>query len=124
MDTVIIAIIVTAAVVLSIYFSVRHARGKGGCCGGGSCGKCKPPKLDNPIIARKRIEIEGMHCEHCKNSVESSLNNFKGASARVDLKHHCANVDTEREIPDDELAKAVETLGFKVIKVENVSLQN
>ncbi len=124
METVIIGIIAASAVVLSIYLIMRHACGIGGCCGGGSCRKCKPPKLGNPIIARKRIEIEGMHCDHCKNSVESSLNNFKGASARVDLKHHCANIDMDREIPDDDLSKAVETLGFKVIKIENVSLQN
>ena len=30
----------------------------------------------NPIIGKKVIKIEGMHCDHCKQKVTSALNDL------------------------------------------------
>jgi copper chaperone len=45
----------------------------------------KKKKLKN-IIGQKRVQIEGMTCEHCKNRVENALNRLEGVSAKVNLK--------------------------------------
>ena len=50
----------------------------------------KKKKLKN-IIGQKRVQIEGMTCEHCKNRVENALNRLEGVSAKVNLKKKTAD---------------------------------
>ena len=54
----------------------------------------KKKKLKN-IIGQKRVQIEGMTCEHCKNRVENALNRLEGVSAKVNLKKKTAVVSME-----------------------------
>ena len=68
------------------------------------------------IIGQKRVQIEGMTCEHCKNRVENALNRLEGVSAKVNLKK-TAVVSMEKEIEDMQLQKAVEQAGYKVIQI-------
>ncbi len=43
-------------------------------------------KLDGPVIGKKTLSIEGMHCAHCAGNVTKMLNQIDGVSARVDLE--------------------------------------
>lgn len=70
------------------------------------------------IIGQKRVLIEGMTCEHCKNRVENALNRLEGVSAKVNLKKKTAVVSMEKEVEDMQLQKAVEQAGYKVIQIQ------
>lgn len=62
---------------------------------------------------KKIIGIEGMNCEHCKVSVEKSLNALSGvANAKVDLNKKNAVVTLETEVNDQALKDAVTAAGF------------
>ena len=52
--------------------SLKHFKGESPCCGGGSgnSGKAKTKFLDGPVIGKKTLTIEGMHCEHCVNAAQ------------------------------------------------------
>ena len=92
--------------------ALKHFKGEGGCCGAGSVPKQKKKIRDARF--RRVIQIEGMHCENCRNSVEKAINELEGAAARVDLKKNTAQVVMEKEIPDELLIRAVEKAGFQV----------
>ena len=118
------AIIILVVVVLLIFAlkgSIKHFRGEGACCGGGSGSvktkKAKKKTLDGPVVGRRMIRISGMHCQNCVNSVTSALNAIEGVSARVSLKEGSAEVSYDREVDETELKEAVEKAGFKVISI-------
>ena len=117
----IIILILVILLCLGIKSSIRHFRGKGGCCGGGSgTVKVKRPKrkkLDGPVTGRCTIKISGMHCQNCVNSVTRAINEIDGAAAKVSLKDKSAEVSLDREIDKDELIHAVEKAGFKVVSI-------
>ncbi len=82
MGTAIIIGILAIIVVIAVISSVKHMKGEGGCCGGGGDTVAEEKKtLDNPVIAVKTVDIEGMHCENCKNSIERSVNKIDGRLA-------------------------------------------
>lgn len=120
MGNIIIGLMLAVIVFLAVKSSMKHFKGEGGCCGGGSVPKPKKKKLEGTRVAQKKIYIEGMHCENCKNSVESSLNQIEGAAARVDLKKNTAVVSMNRMIADEELKNAVERADFKVTRIERI----
>lgn len=91
-----------------------------GCPAGGSCpgsGKMPKKKLAGRVIGRKTIKISGMHCAHCAVDVANALNQIDGAAAKVSLKDSSAEVSLDREIDKDELIRAVEKAGFKVVSI-------
>lgn len=118
MGNIIIILLIVVIAFLAVLSTVKHFKGEGGCCGGG--GELKPlkKKLSKPIIAEKTVSIEGMHCDHCKSSVEKNINMIDGAAAKVNLKRNSAVVSMESMITDDEIISAVENAGFKVTKIE------
>lgn len=87
--------IIIAVLLILVFTGIRsgtkHFKGQGGCCGGSSQIRTKKKKLKN-IIGQKRVQIEGMTCEHCKNRVENALNRLEGVSAKVNLKKKTAVV--------------------------------
>ena len=113
MGTAIIIGILAVIVVIAVISSVKHMKGEGGCCGGGGDPEEKKI-LDNPVIAVKTVDIEGMHCENCKNSIERSVNKIDGASCQVNLKKKQATIEVDREIDDADIRIAIERLDFKV----------
>ena len=121
----IIVIIILAVVIGSAVSYLIKAKRNGvkcvGCPAGGSCSaaKMKKKKLDGPVIGKKTIEITGMHCEHCVQSVTDSLNRIDGVSARVDLNKSCAEISLDREIGEDILICAVEKAGFLVESIQS-----
>ena len=77
----------------------------------------KEKVLDHPAIGKKTVKISGMHCDHCVKSVTEAIDKIEGASAKVNLKKEEAVVSYDREIDDDDLKKAVEEAGFKVVDI-------
>lgn len=87
MGTAIIIGILAIIVVIAVISSVKHMKGEGGCCGGGGDTVAEEKKtLDNPVIAVKTVDIEGMHCENCKNSIERSVNKIDDADIRIAIE--------------------------------------
>ena len=113
-STIGIVAILVIIVVFALRGSLKHLKGNGG-------GALAEPekKLDGPILGKKTIQIEGMHCENCKNSVERAINRIDGASCQVNLKRNTAVVSYDRELADESLRQAIEWLEFKVTGIRD-----
>ena len=118
MATVIIVVILVVIAALAAKNSIKHFKGEGGCCGGGSVPKTKNKKLQGSIIAKKTIYIDGMHCDNCKNKVEKNINQIDGAVAKVNLRRNIAVVSMDWHISDTELLEAVKQANYTVTKIE------
>ena len=118
MATFIIVVILVVIAVLAAKNSMKHFKGEGGCCGGGSVPKTKRKKLEGSIVAKKIIYIDGMHCENCKNKIEKNINHIDGAVAKVNLKKNIAVVSMDRNISETELLEAVKQANYTVTKIE------
>lgn len=121
MSDAVIILVIVVFLIFALKGSIKHFKGEGACCGGGS-GSVKPKKpkkktLDGPVIGRCTIRVSGMHCQNCVNSVTRALNDIEGVSARVSLKANRAEVSYDREVDETELKQAVEKAGFKVISI-------
>ncbi len=121
MVDVIILLIVVVLLLFAVKGTIKHFKGEGPCCGGGSgnlTGEITEKKLSGTIMGKKTINIEGMHCESCVKSVTKSINHLEGASAKVSLREKKAVVSYDRPLDNGSLRKAVEDAGFKVISIE------
>ncbi|PJC45334.1 heavy metal transport/detoxification protein [Candidatus Pacearchaeota archaeon CG_4_9_14_0_2_um_filter_30_8] len=68
---------------------------------------------------KKKILIEGMTCASCAMNVERSLKKIEGIDeVGVSVLTNKAIVESENEISDDELKKAVSRAGYKTISIE------
>ena len=118
-STIGIIAVLAVIVVFALRASLKHMKGDGGCCGGGGILVEPEKKLDGPVLGKKVIQIEGMHCENCKNSVERAVNQIDGASCQVNLKKNLAVVSYDRELEDAALRRAIEWLDFKVTDIRD-----
>lgn len=119
MGTAVVILILVVIAVVAVRSSRKHLKGEGGCCGGGEDQVAEESKtLSGPIVAKKIIHIEGMHCDACKNRVERQLNRLDGVAGQVDLKKKIAVVSMEQEVDDEDLRIAVERLDYKVTGIE------
>ena len=110
MKTVITVIVIVAILVFALKGSVKHMKGEGDCCGGGSGNKPKKVKakhLEDPVIGQITLHIEGMTCEHCVNRVAEALNSIDGVSAKVNLHKKNATVSFDRPVEEETLCSAV-----------------
>ena len=123
MENVIIILILVVLLSFAVKNSIKHFKGEGACCGGGSGSvrtkKPKKKKLDGPVIGKRTIEISGMHCRNCVNSVTRALNSIDGVAAKVSLRDSRADVLLDRMVDDNDLRHAVEGAGFKVISIKS-----
>lgn len=63
----------------------------------------------------KTITIEGMHCNHCKMTVEKALNSLEGVvDTKVDLEKKQAVIEFNQNIEDSEIKAVIEEEGFEV----------
>ncbi len=66
---------------------------------------------------KETIKVEGMHCGHCKQSVENAAMSVEGVkSANADLKSASLTVTLGKDVPEtavDKVVEAVNTAGFK-----------
>lgn len=64
----------------------------------------------------KRIEIKGMTCMHCVETVKRALLSLEGVShVDVSLEEGKARIQMEKDIPLEVIKSAVEEWGYKVI---------
>ena len=112
MENYIIIGIIAVIVVVAVISSIKHFKGEGGCCGGGSY-KPKRKKLSS-IKYTKKSKVGGMHCEHCKRRVEEAVNDIKGISGKVDLKKGKLTVLYAEDISDEIINAKLERLGYAV----------
>ena len=118
MTDAVILVILVIALIYGVKGTVKHFKGEGACCGGGSgTVKAKRKSLKNPKLGEKTIQIEGMHCDHCRQSVMSELNKIEGVAAKVDLKKNRAVISYDRPVKEEDLRRAVERAGFKVSSI-------
>ena len=116
----IIILIVIVLLIFALKGTLKHFKGESPCCGGGSGlikTEIEEKVLEHPAIGKKTVKISGMHCDHCVKSVTEAIDKIEGASAKVNLKKEEAVVSYDREIDDDDLKKAVEEAGFKVVDI-------
>ena len=119
MTDIIVIIIVVILLGFALKGSIKHFKGEGTCCGGGSGNteKSKTKYLDGPVIGRKTLKISGMTCEHCVNAVTNALNSVDGVVAKVDLKSNSAEVSYDREIDETDLKNVVKNAGYEVLSI-------
>jgi Cu+-exporting ATPase len=68
---------------------------------------------------KKKILIEGMHCASCASNIERSLKKVPGVkNVSVSLMMKKSFVETEDNVKDEDLEKAVKRTGYKVLKIE------
>lgn len=67
----------------------------------------------------KKIQIEGMRCNHCTSSVQETLENMAGVVAvEVRLEEKCAIISGD--VSDDRIKEAIDDIGFDVIVITEV----
>ena len=121
MVDIIIVLIVIALLVLALKGSIKHFKGEGACCGGGSGSVAldiPEKKLENPVLGKKVLKVSGMHCEHCVKAVTEAINKVDGASAKVNLSQNEAVVSYGRELDEENLKRVVKDAGYRVVSVK------
>lgn len=67
----------------------------------------------------KRIQIEGMTCNHCKMRVEKALSSVEGVKAvKVDLQEGAALVKLGKDVSNEILTQAVSAAGYRPVSIE------
>lgn len=112
MENLIIIAVIIIALAIGVVSAVKHFKGKGGCCGGGSY-KPKRKKLKN-VLYKKTFKVDGMHCEHCKNRIEEVVNDINGIAGRVDLGKGELTVSYAEEVSDELIKSKIERAGYTV----------
>ena len=116
MTDAVILVILVIALIFGVKGTVKHFKGEGACCGGGSgTVKAKRKSLKNPKLGEKTIQIEGMHCDHCLAAVEAALDGIGGVWARASLPDR-VRVLSKDPIDPVALAAAVESAGYRVAR--------
>ncbi|ORB60359.1 carbonate dehydratase [Mycobacteroides saopaulense] len=59
------------------------------------------------------LRLHGMTCASCASRVEKGLNRLEGVTARVNLALESARVEHDGSISDEDLVKAVESVGYQ-----------
>lgn len=113
MENAIIFVLLAVAVAVGIWYTVRHFKGEGGCCGGGGY-RPKKKKLSH-VVGEKTFRVEGMHCEHCKTRVEEAVNDIHGAAGRADWKKGLLTVLYSEPVEDEQIRQNVERAGYHVL---------
>ena len=116
MTDLIVILIVVAIILLALRSSMKHFRGEGDCCGGGTY-KARRKKL-SAVSCKCTMKVEGMTCQHCVNRVMEAVNAIDGASAVVRLKRGIVEVSMEKEISREILRETVEKAGYPVKEIK------
>lgn len=68
---------------------------------------------------KKKLTISGMHCASCAANVERSLKKINGVkNASVSLLTKKGFLESDNEIPDEEIRKAVSRTGYRLDSIE------
>jgi len=118
MENYIVVAVIAGIVVMAVISTVKHFKGEGGCCGGSSY-KPKKKKLTG-VRYQKVFQVDGMHCEHCKNRVEEVVNDIPGVAGKVDLKNGELLVSYAEEVADAAIEARIERVGYHVTGIRNL----
>ena len=67
---------------------------------------------------KKKLIIEGMSCRHCVNHVTEVLEEIPGVeSVTVDLQDMSAEVETSRDISEEEFRFAIDDAGYELVEL-------
>ena len=71
---------------------------------------------------KKRLIIEGMHCENCVKGLNAVLTeDLEGTEViEINLEGGYADVNVEDSVSDDSFKDAVEELGFELKEIKNI----
>lgn len=62
------------------------------------------------------LTVAGMTCDGCERSIRAALERIGGVLAvTADHRTGAVVVDADREIPGDELARAIDDAGYEVV---------
>ena len=115
MENIIVVVLLVIIVLVALRATIKRLKGKGGCCSGGGY-KPKKKKLKT-VIEKKTFYVKGMHCEHCKNRIEESVNCIAGVSATVNLKKNQVLVEYETLVDDASIINQIDEMGYTVTSV-------
>ena len=113
MSNVIITIVIIGLIIFGLKETVKHFKGEGACCGGGSS-KLKKKKLKGKAVCTYTFHIDGMHCQNCAATVVRAVNEIDGAAAKVNYKTGIAKVICDRENLEDSIKTAIRMRGYEV----------
>ncbi len=62
------------------------------------------------------VKVQGMSCEHCVRTVKTALMSLEGVSdVQVSLETGLVKITSTRDLPREEIKRAVEEWGYKVV---------
>ncbi len=62
------------------------------------------------------LKVQGMTCQHCVRTVQNAVSSIEGVSkVDVSLESGSVKVQSDRDIPVEDLKKAIEEWGYKVV---------
>ena len=68
---------------------------------------------------KRKIQIEGMRCNHCTSSVQEALEGMTGViEVEVHLDEKCAIISGD--VSDDAIREAIDDIGFDVVGIIEV----
>lgn len=118
MINVVLVAIIAVFCVLAVKSAVKHFKGESSCCGGGDGVLAEKKALSTPVVERRTVFIEGMKCSECEAKVWASLNKIDGLSVKkASCKKGQAVYEASRNVDASELSAALESAGFKFLKV-------
>ena len=112
MENYIIIGVIAIIIAIAIISTVKHFKGEGGCCGGGSY-KPKRKRLIG-VKYQKTFKVGGMHCEHCKHRVEEIVNDIDGIAGKVNLKKQELTVYYTVDVEDNIIKAKIEKVGYTI----------
>ncbi len=67
-------------------------------------------------MEKVELKVQGMTCNHCVNTVRRALMSLEGVSeVKVELSTGSVEVELEKKVPLETLAKAIEEWGYRVV---------
>ncbi len=67
-------------------------------------------------MREREIKVEGMTCEHCVRTIKNALSSIEGISkVEVYLDRGLVKVQMDREVPLEDLKRAIEEWGYRVV---------
>lgn len=115
MGTVVILLILIAAVVFAWKGASKHLKGES-CCGGRN-DSYRPVKSLDYIIDRRKAEIMGIRCQHCQIKIKTALDQVPYLACQK-IDDHCAEIVSSRMIDEQEIIRIIEKTGYHVKKME------
>jgi Cu+-exporting ATPase len=64
-------------------------------------------------MEKVKLKIKGMHCASCALNIENKLSEVNGVKGKVSYATESATINYEGQLPDKEILKTIEGMGYK-----------